>query len=151
QIVEASAEAARYQSGLISAYANMRVAVLKSTEAMLQQKRLSVLRGITLVFRDDVPPAVAVTGDSDRIEQDLSKAQGELREAQFEADRYAGGLIKSLAEVRVTMTRMTITALEQQKLLRRYGIPMPSLAPPAGRSDSAPRVPGQTVPDKDAL
>ena len=53
QEAEAQADADRY-SGMIGTYADLRVQVLKSVEAMLEQKRLSILRGITLTYRDPV-------------------------------------------------------------------------------------------------
>jgi hypothetical protein len=55
-IVDASAEAYRYGEGLLRSLILLRTEILKNTEAMLDQKQRSLLRGIRLDYRIDGIP-----------------------------------------------------------------------------------------------
>lgn len=151
QISAALDDEKEYPGGIINHYIKLRIQILKSTESMIQQKRLAALRGITMVYRDDLPRLPTDLAAGEAHERDLAKAQDDLRAAELEASRYHGGLMKSVAEMRATTARATIAFIEQQKLLRRYGIPMPSLVQSNPITNDSPKLPGVVVPDKDAL
>jgi hypothetical protein len=128
--------------------ASIRLQVLKNTEAMLIQKKLSILRGITLVYRDDVPRGPVSSEEQAAADKDLAQAKRDLEDAQAEADRYSGGLLANLAQLRVAVASMVVGLVVQQRTLHRYGISTPSVV----HSDSKPGTPpGQIVPDKSAL
>jgi hypothetical protein len=150
EIAAADREAAT-MGGLLAVEANLRVQVLRSTEAMLDQKRMSLLRGITLAYRDDRPGARLLPDEAARIEKEVTAANADLSDAQSEAARYSGGLILSMLLVRGETDKVTLATLKQQQALARYGIPIPSLAPGRPGAVEAHRTPGTIVPDREAL
>jgi len=149
-ISEAEEDAAKYGSGVIRSYAALRVQILKNTEAMLQQKRLSLIRKITLVYHDNLP-RVALDVDLTALDQEIAKAEKEQIDAEIEARRYSGGLIQAMSLVRVAIAQTTIAALEQQKLLSRYGMPMLALPRLTTTPEKKQEPPGVVAKDKDAL
>jgi hypothetical protein len=50
EVIEAQADSAKYSGGLLKSFIDVRVEILRSTEAMLMAKRASLLRRIELVY-----------------------------------------------------------------------------------------------------
>jgi ABC-type iron transport system FetAB ATPase subunit len=147
EITAADAEAALYSSGLIRAQAQLRVAILKNTLAMLEQKRASFLRGITLNYQEPTP-RISAPSDDAAVLSELDKARGDAKAAQREAAMYSGGLIQTMALVREATAKTTEAAIEQRIALMKLGIPLPALS---GTDLPVPKSPGKTTSDKDAL
>ncbi len=122
-IHDAEKENGAYAGGLIKSLIALRLEVLKTNEALVEQ-RIDALEGgarITVVLNASTPdPARAA-----EIAKDIEAQKAKLVEAQVEADRYTGGLVKALAETSVATTRNTLAILEQQYLIARYGIATP--------------------------
>ena len=145
-------EAARYSGGLILVQVQSRLATLRNTEAMLDQKRLSILRGIDLrVVVDGVPLAPATPEQLDRIERDIAGVNDQIARSEAEASRYEGGLLKVTSELAAATHKMTLATLQYRYFQMKYGLA-------AARSESGiaaepPPKPqlGNVVPDKDAL
>lgn len=149
----ADAERAREGiGGLVAIQAELRLHTLRSTEAMLNQKRLSFLRGIRLNYPGDLPSAVVAPEERDQIEVELAAARAEAEAAQHEAARYSGGLILVLAKVREATALSTAAMLHQQLALARQGIPL-RVGGGGNPSSAAARLasPGTAVSDKEAL
>ena len=151
EILETQADAAKYGGGLILVEIQLRLATLQNTEAMLDQKRLSFLRGIELRYTDGIPRAEISSDVQNQLDAEISKANADATAADAEASRYSGGLIQTMALVRAATSRMTAAAASQQKVLSRYGIQIPALAPGGSQSVVAPPSPGKKTSDKDAL
>lgn len=147
EIAAADAEAASYSGGLIFVQTQLRVAILKNTLAMLEQKRASFLRGITLNYQEPTPRISAPADDTAALAE-LDKARGDAKAAQREAAMYSGGLIQTMALVREATAKTTEAAIEQQIVFMKLGIPLPSLS---GTNPPVPKSPGKTTSDKNAL
>ena len=80
QLAEAKAEAARYTGGVIAVEIGLRVAILGNTVAMLQQKRASYLRGISLAYTDPTP---RISSAEDGSGAELAKARAEAASARM--------------------------------------------------------------------
>lgn len=146
-VIEAKADDAKYSGGLLKSIIEVRVEVLRSTEAMLMAKRASLFRRINLEYVVDgkhVPPAKL----SD-IEGDISEAKNRIRAAEQKAAQYSGGLIQSMALMSVATERATLAQLYLAYFSAKYDLP--SAQAFASRSKVAPPNPGTIVPDKDAL
>jgi hypothetical protein len=147
EIAASDAEAARYSGGMILLQTQLRTAMLKNTLAMLEQKRESFLRGITLIYQE---PTLRIANPADDAAalSDLSKARDDAKAAQQEAAMYSGGLIQTMALVRGATAKVTEAAIEQRIALMKLGIPFPALS---GTTPPAPKSPGKATSDKDAL
>ncbi len=147
EIAAADAQAALYSGGLILAQTQLRVTILKNTLAMLEQKRASFLRGITLNYQEPTPRISAPFDDAAAISE-LDKARGDAKAAQREAAMYSGGLIQTMALVREATAKTTEAAIEQRIAFMKLGIPLPFLS---GTNLPVPKSPGKTTSDKNAL
>jgi hypothetical protein len=152
EIADADAEAAKYQGGLIKSLTELRREILRSTEAMLQQKRASLLRRIDLSFTLE-KSAPSPAAKLEEIDADIRAAQSKLAADEMDAKRYTGGLVQAMALTTVATDRLTLSQLRLAYYGAKYGtgfsIPelnRPRTAPP--RKDTNP---GKVVTDKDAL
>jgi hypothetical protein len=150
EIKEATATAALYGEGsVLRLQIDLRANVLKTTRAMLNQKRRSWLRGIDLGYQvagRPVEPASAA--EIKEIEAAIADANSAMAKAQAKADLYSGGLVQVMALVEV-QTQAARKAIEQQRLaLARIGMALPT----TGTQPRKPPPPtGQTIDEKGAL
>lgn len=148
-IVSAEEDLAKFSGGAMRVQAELRLLTLKATEAMLEQKRTSFLRGVQLVFRDGETLAQPNPDAVARITEEIRRAEADASDAAAEAARYTGGLIRVMALVREQTSRTTVAVLRQQDAALRLGLPFRiSNETPAA---PIPQAPGRGVPDKDAL
>lgn len=147
EIVAADAEAAQYSGGAILLQIQLRVATLKNTAAMLEQKRGSFLRGITVIYRDPTPRISSLNEDVTTL-SDLEQARANAKAAREEAEMYSGGLVKIMALMREATAKATEAAIEQRVAFMKLGLPLASIP---SNSPPAPALPGKTTSDKDAL
>lgn len=119
QIKDAETEGGQYAGGAIQSLIFVRIQVLKTTLAMLEQKRTSILRRVDLVYSVD---GEEVSVNADIISSlDLDKFSEELGRFKSEAALYSGGLIQSIALVNAATTEMTLAQLRQRRLAEQYG------------------------------
>ena len=150
QIRDAEGERARYEGGLIVNQILLRLSILHSTEAMLEQKRLSLAHNIPIVWHDDVPACGLLAADQKRINQQADATKADVAAAEHDAALYSGGLIRSMALVRVATAQATLAMLDQQRMLLQSGMPL--RLPPAQQEKSGISIaPGKTASDRDAL
>jgi hypothetical protein len=131
---------------------DLRVQVLKTTEAMLQQKRSSYLRKIQLKYSI---PSGAAGGSSDdlaKMTSDIANAQAKLETDEKEAMRYAGGLVQGLALATVATDRLTLAQLNLAYYGAKYGFVLPPIQPAsAAKPVEKKEKPGVPVSDEDAF
>jgi hypothetical protein len=128
QITAAEADSKSHPDGAINIVVSLRLQTLRLTEAMLEQKRESLLRRIQLnyVINNQLPQSpnrqlVSV------IETDLTRESAKLDKDQADADRSAGGLIQALALTTTATDRLTIAALRLSYYQAKYGLALPAL------------------------
>ena len=151
-IKSASDESASYNGGLIKIMIDTRRQILRTTEAMLESKRISILRRIDLEYQVD---GRAMTTKDEVgikvIEQDIERAKLKLQADSAEADRYSGGLLQSMALMAAATDRTSLSQLYLAYYAKKYGLAMPETNVAPGNSESPPRPPGKVVKEKDAL
>ncbi len=152
RIKAAGDEDAKYAGGLIKVIVALEREVLRSTEAMLEQKRTSLIRRIDL--RYTVEGRTLTPANDERLKQiadDLEKAGAALAEDQAEAARYAGGLVQTMALMTAATDRLNIAQLSLAYYGAKYGLALP-VEVRTGRTDvPVHSSPGTVVKDKDAL
>lgn len=133
QIADAEAEYATYSGGALQVLVKVRTEVLKTTAAMLEQKRASLLRRIDLQYHVAGQPQVPDEALIANIGSDIAAAEQERDRFKAEADRYTGGLIQTMALMNASTSEMTISQLKLALLAQRYGFifQMPDDAVPA--------------------
>ncbi len=102
-------------------------AILEQTEAMLQQKRAAIVRFVNLDYvvngrRVDTPS----NGDLEKMDADMVAQKRKIAQAKAEVDKYSGGLIRSVLELRLAVDELTLALLEQKKTALTYGVALPA-------------------------
>jgi hypothetical protein len=132
---------------LLKSFIDVRVEILRSTEAMLMAKRASLLRRIELVYVVDGKHFLPAKLSD--IEADINDAKSRINTAEAKAGQYSGGLIQMLALTSVATERVTLAQLHLAYYSAKYNLPSAEAYVP--RSKAAPLNPGNVVPDKEAL
>lgn len=117
-------EDALYSGGLIKTLIGVRLEILKTNEALIEQ-RIHVLESgapITLVVNATIPDMEKATALAKEIEIQRAK----LEVARSEANRWSGGLVKSMAETAAVTEQYTLAILEQQFFIAKYGFAIPA-------------------------
>lgn len=151
QITEAEAESAQYSGGAIKTLIDVRIAALKNTLAMLDQKRAAWVRLVTLNYTiDGHATQEASDKELNDILADLAESERAISSAKQEAAQYSGGLIQVMALMKAATEEVTATSLRMKFYSAKYGLsmPLPSLETP---KKSAPSPPGRIVKDREAL
>lgn len=124
-ISEAAAESSNYAGGLIKTLIFVRLEVLKTNDALLQQ-RIHALEG-NAKTEVVVKQATTDSGRAKALAAEIEVQRAKLAEARAESERYSGGLIKALAETTVATAANTVAMLEQGRLMAEYGLALPGV------------------------
>ncbi|MCP2221706.1 hypothetical protein [Bradyrhizobium elkanii] len=146
----AQSELDKYQGGAIKALLDARVEALRHTATMLEQKRASFIRRISLSYTiDGRRLAPASDRALDDILDELTAAQKRVTLAKADADRYSGGLVQSIKLLTVATEELSEAQLRMKFYTAKYGLPLPLLNPTNAQQKTDP--PGKVASDKDAL
>jgi len=121
QISSVESEQSAYGAGAIQSIFQVRVEILKTTLAMLEQKRVSALRRIDLNYTlegERHTPDEAVLAS---LAADKKAAEEERDRFVAEAARYSGGLIQTLAVMKAATSEMAIVQADLAIMSERYG------------------------------
>jgi hypothetical protein len=117
---------------------------------MLEQKRQSLFHRIDLTYTVAGAPLQSMSQEQlDKIQADISEVDRKIAEADLENEKYVGGLIKGLIEMRIQTEKQTRATLAQQYMFAKYGIA--HLGVPGQQAEAEPKKDRPTVPDKGAL
>lgn len=129
QIREAEKENTCYSGGLVKTLIVLRLQILKNTKAMLEQRKYALIHAIPVhyTYKDEVyVPTPADSATIQSIESDIQDQEKRLVKAETENEKYAGGLVKAMILSEISTIKNTIAMLEQQKVIAKYGIPLPA-------------------------
>lgn len=120
EIEHVTRDDAAYSGGLIKSLIGVRLEVLKTNEALVEQRIHALEAGarITLVVN-------ATKTDPTRaaeLAKEIESQKAKVAEARAKADRYSGGLVQAMAETAVATARNTLAMLDQQFLIAKYGL-----------------------------
>lgn len=149
EIAAAEIDLKQYEGGLIRILIEARLATVKTSRAMLDQKRRSLLRGIQLSYTADGQPWKPA---SEAELKEITDALKEQHRITMDADVKAitsGGLIGILAKVEAQVAHMTEAMLVQRALAAKLGLPYaPAMEAEAKKQKEAL---GKIVSDPDGL
>lgn len=119
---------AQYTGGLVKALTTSRIAILRQTEAMLDQKLLS--------YKAGAPAHHLSASDSQKlaeVESEMGSTRSKISQQQLEVARYSGGLTYALSLSTLETLRQTLALLEQRRVILKYGAEQLQAAIPTGR------------------
>jgi hypothetical protein len=145
-------DAERYEAGLIKAMIELRIQMLRQTEAMLNQKRAAWLRRINLNYAVNGSEIAPVSNQElHEIIEEIQQAERKADQSSAETDRFSGGLVQAMARVTAETDRLSISQLRMKFYSAKYGFPIFAPTLQRGPAEQAKEKPGIIVKDKDAL
>lgn len=108
----------------------LRMAVLETTRAMLEQKRLSWLRGLNLVFRIDGWEVVPDRHKLEDLQAQLTDAEAGMLTARIWAARANNDVSRRLAMTLEQVHLLTHAAIRQQMAVAGLGLALPPVEAP---------------------
>lgn len=153
EIEEAKQKDAELAGGLVKSLIAVRLEILKTNEALIQQRIHALESGAKVNFVTNVNKPDPEK--SAQLEKDIQEQRTKVAEAKAYSDQYSGGLVKAMAETSVATAANTLVMLEQQYLIARYGLAFPSIQAPEQTKPAKPVSQAAAVPkenpDKDCL
>lgn len=149
-VVSAKQQLDQYAGGLIRVVVAMRVEVVELNVALLKQKQLLSAHGVALPAAKvtvAAPPAEALV----QLEEEIRRKAAEIENTEAEARRYSGGLIQVSLLMRAETEKMTLSMLDQRRLVLKYQIGLPAIGSAATEGSQQIKAPGKVVNDKEAL
>lgn len=148
EMTQASSDADKYAPSLMKLLIELRRHTLANTEAILSQKRTSVLRRVSLTYTID-GQRLAPASDKrlNEIVEEIGQAERKLAQSKKNAEQYSGGLIQSLSLMSVETDKLSLSQLRMKFYSEKYGLPIYNL--PSEKHTTEP--PGKIVRDQDAL
>jgi hypothetical protein len=142
-------EVNKYSGGVVKTLLEAKIAVLKNTAAMLDQKRASFIHRVSLRYTIN-GHEFARPSDSEvsEITAQLAQIEKQVKFSKDEAARYSGGLLQITALMKAAADELTASQVRLKLFSARYGIPM-QLPSPQISQPSKP--PGLVVKDREGL
>jgi hypothetical protein len=118
EITAAQKTDAQYSGGLTKALSTARIATLRQTQAILEQRLLSIKAGAS----------VHALSPSDRekladVERDIASTREKISLQEVEVTKYIGGLTQAMSFATLETLRQTLSMLEQRRILLKYPMP----------------------------
>ena len=144
-------EANRYSGGLLKILIDLRKDILTNTKLMLEQKRSGLNRFIHINYTIDGKKYFPPNDKNEllkNIHDNITNYQKDIVKARKEGNRYSGGVIKVLIDVKAATLENSLAFLKQRELLLKYDIPFYSVIPksePGGETKQFKSTPGKDV------
>jgi hypothetical protein len=125
-IRSAEEEDQKFSGGLVKSLISLRLATLRQTLALLDQRaRASAARttlqytidGKQFALPSDAPEQIAA------VEKELADISAKVAKQEAEVARYSGGLVQATAMATLATLRQSQAMLEQKRLALKYGLP----------------------------
>lgn len=131
--------AAVYSGGLIKDLISTRLEILKTNQALLEQRILAVQS------QGSVTVATVTSsideGLASKLSAEIAQAKAGIASAKAEAAQYNGGLIQALKLSTIATSEQTLAMLEQKYLVAKYGLnPIRASALPSSTSSAPPAI-----------
>lgn len=120
EIEEASKKDKELAGGLLKAIISMRIEILKTNEALIQQRIHALESGAKIKI--EVLGTIQDEKEAALLEKEIKEKRAEIETQKQEAQRYSGGLILAMKEASIATNEYTIAMLEQRRLIAKYGL-----------------------------
>jgi hypothetical protein len=121
-IRSAETETAQYSGGLVKSLVDLRLATLRQTRALLDQRLKAGSHAVSLRYTVDGKVLQAPT-DLAGVESEIAATKASIEKQQAEAEKYSGGIVLAMALSTLATSRQTLAMLEQKRLAIKYGMP----------------------------
>jgi hypothetical protein len=126
EIQKAEEDDQKVTGGLVKSLISLRLATLRQTLALLDQRSKAIAARTTLQYTVDgkpfVPPSDAPAQIA-AVEKELADTAAKIVKQEAEVARYSGGLVQATAMATLATLRQTQAMLEQKRLALKYGLP----------------------------
>lgn len=128
--------------GLVKALIAVRIEILKTNEALLEQRINAVEGGAPI--RIETLGTVINEEEAAILEKEIQAKRQEVILQQKDAEQYSGGLVLAMKRSTIATNENSIALLEQRRLIAKYGLfyrlPSPSEGskPPSGTTKKQP-------------
>lgn len=143
EVVAATNKDAQYSGGVIKAFTTLRVEILKTNEALLQQRIQAIESGAKITIQPSV--TAPDPGRAKALEEDLAKQEKKLEDSLSRAQA-SGGLIGAMAHMAAATEANTLSLLRQQYLVAKYGLASPNLGVNVATPSSPDEPPSAAAP-----
>lgn len=133
QIEQAQSENEKYSGGLIKTLIDSRIATLKLTKALVDQRITAIKTGAKLKI--EVPATPAQPDEAAALAKEIESIDQRIEKTQQNADQYSGGLIKAQLLSTIATMQETRALTEQRMLTAKYGLGRPQAS--GGRNTDA--------------
>lgn len=126
EIQAATVEDRKYAGGLIKTLIESRLAILRETKAMLEQRAAAGTFAIALTYTVDgqtFKPPENAEEEVASIDSELAALNEKIARQQADADRYSGGLVQAMKLSAIATMEQTRSMIEQRRLALKYGLP----------------------------
>ena len=141
EIAAAATTSSSYSGGVIKLLADARAEILKTNQALLEQRIQSIETGAPVKIESVITAPNKAAAASIATEIEATKAN--IAASKAEADQFSGGLIHALKLSVVATQQQTLAMLEQKYLIAMYGLnpstataPLPVPSTPSALPDS---------------
>ena len=133
EIGSAEQTSARYSGGVLKLLASSRIEILKTNQALLEQRISAVSSGAPIKIETIASaPNETLAGS---LSTEIQTVKANIEASKAEAARYNGGLIQMLKLSTIATTEQTLALLQQKYLVAKYGLS------PAFSSSNTPSLP----------
>lgn len=126
EIQKAEEDDQKVTGGLVKSLISLRLATLRQTLALLDQRSKAIAARTTLQYTVDgkpfAPPSDAPAQIA-AVEKELADTAAKIVKQEAEVARYSGGLVQATAMATLATLRQTQAMLEQKRLALKYGLP----------------------------
>jgi len=129
EVTAADVQNAQYSGGLVKALIALRLEVLKTNKALIQQRIHAIESGAKVTVE-----TVATKANPDRakqLEDELTRQEVKVAEAEAKASLYSGGLVAAMAVMGAATERNSLAMLRQQYLVAKHGLASPQQGAPS--------------------
>lgn len=127
EVSAAEVQSVQYSGGLVKTLISLRIEILKTNEALIQQRIHAIESGAKVTIQ-----TVATKADPERakqLEAELTKQELKVSEAEAKASVYSRGLVGAMAMMGAATERNSLAMLRQQYLIAKHGLGLPPQAP----------------------
>jgi hypothetical protein len=120
EIEVAQKKDSEYAGGLIKALIGVRIEILKTNEALIQQRIQALESGVAIKLQ-----VYGTTPNEQRaasLEQEIQAKRIELTQAKKEMELYSGGLVLAMKASAAATLENTIAMMEQERIIAKYGL-----------------------------
>lgn len=120
EVAEAQKKDSEYSGGLIKALIGVRIEILKTNEAVIQQRIQALESGakIKIEILGTTPNEQRATS----LDQEIQAKRLELAQAKKEMEQYSGGLLLAMKASAAATLENTIAMMEQERIIAKYGL-----------------------------